>query len=106
MAYVDKDGYWVEEYFGEIPIMVDAQGRRVLVDSFRIASWPSIRREDLLRLRVTPMCCSLHNMHCEPPGELCCANCAEWHHGLHADWPNGLTLSSHHDGSRCVLPHE
>ena len=46
-------------------------------------------------------CCDMHNEHCEPPSELCCAECAEWHHGLHAC--AGRLGTSHDDGSRCVL---
>ena len=50
------------------------------------------------------LCCDLHNEHCEPPSELCCWQCTEAHHGLHADPPSyDRTLLSHHDGSRCVL---
>jgi hypothetical protein len=40
-------------------------------------------------------CCDLHGRHCEPPGDLCCADCAEAAHD---------TLSTRHaDGSRCVM---
>jgi hypothetical protein len=55
---------------------------------------------------ATPMwpCCDLHNRNCEPPSELCCSGCTEFHHGMHADPPNyDRTLTSHHDGSSCVL---
>ena len=46
-------------------------------------------------------CCELHNEHCEPPSELCCGSCTEYHHGLHAC--PGRLGTSHDDGSRCVL---
>jgi len=36
-------------------------------------------------------CCDLHNQHCEPPSELCCAGCSEASH------PN------HQPDERCVL---
>jgi hypothetical protein len=36
-------------------------------------------------------CCDLHNVHCEPPSELCCGDCPEAAH------PN------HPPGTRCVL---
>jgi hypothetical protein len=45
-----------------------------------------------LRERV---CCNSHNQHCEPPGDLCCANCTEAAHDM---FP-----IRHADGSRCVL---
>jgi hypothetical protein len=31
---------------------------------------------------MTP-CCSMHNRNCEPPSELCCERCTEYHHGPH-----------------------
>lgn len=50
-------------------------------------------------------CCDLHNRNCEPPSELCCGECTEAHHGIHADPPNyDRVLSSHHDGSKCSNP--
>jgi hypothetical protein len=36
-------------------------------------------------------CCDLHNVHCEPPGDLCCADCTEARH------------PDHPAGTRCVL---
>ncbi|MEV1013863.1 hypothetical protein AB0I89_24220 [Micromonospora sp. NPDC049801] len=36
-------------------------------------------------------CCDLHNVHCEPPSELCCYQCAE---AAHPEHPRGV---------RCVL---
>jgi hypothetical protein len=54
--------------------------------------------------RKASRCCDLHNRNCEPPSELCCGDCTEAHHGIHADPPNfDRTLTSHHDGSKCVL---
>jgi hypothetical protein len=32
---------------------------------------------------MLPYCCDLHNMHCEPPGDLCCGECAEARHPEH-----------------------
>jgi hypothetical protein len=40
---------------------------------------------------MPPYCCDLHNMHCEPFGELCCDECGEVAHPEH---PRGV---------RCVL---
>lgn len=40
-------------------------------------------------------CCDMHNRHCEPPSELCCAGCTE---AAHDTFP-----IRHADGSRCVL---
>lgn len=55
------------------------------------------------------LCCDMHNEHCEPPGDLCCEDCSEFHHGMHVcvshlgvGFP-GVIKSGHHDGSRCVL---
>lgn len=48
-------------------------------------------------------CCDMHNEHCEPPSELCCNLCPEFHHGLHGCGPDKRTMTSHHDGSVCVL---
>lgn len=39
-------------------------------------------------------CCDLHNVHCEPPSELCCLYCTELAHPAHAD------------GSPCVLANQ
>jgi hypothetical protein len=39
-------------------------------------------------------CCDLHNVHCEPPGDLCCYRCTEVEHPKH---PPGV---------RCVLEQE
>ena len=67
------------------------------------------RDEYLARLAAAPSgepnpCCDLHGSNCEPLSELCCGDCTEAHHGMHADPPHyDRTLSSHHDGSRCVL---
>lgn len=36
-------------------------------------------------------CCDLHNVHCEPPSELCCEDCVEMYH------------PTHRLGTRCVL---
>lgn len=44
----------------------------------------------------------MHNEHCEPPSELCCYACTEFHHGLHLCGSVGV-VTSHHDGSICVL---
>lgn len=41
-------------------------------------------------------CCDMHNIHCEPPSELCCEWCAE---AAHDPFP----LLNHADGSPCVL---
>jgi hypothetical protein len=41
-------------------------------------------------------CCDSHNIHCEPPPELCCGGCTE---AAHNSFP-----IPHADGSRCVLP--
>jgi hypothetical protein len=41
------------------------------------------------------LCCDLHNIHCEPPGDLCCGDCTE---GAHDSFP-----IRHADGTRCVL---
>jgi hypothetical protein len=41
-------------------------------------------------------CCDSHNIHCEPPSELCCGACTEVSH-------DALPIP-HPDGSRCVLP--
>jgi hypothetical protein len=50
-------------------------------------------------------CCDMHNRNCEPPSELCCGECTEIHHGIHADPPNfDRTLGRHHDGSVCIDP--
>lgn len=32
---------------------------------------------------MPPYCCDLHNVHCEPPGDLCCPDCAEAFHPHH-----------------------
>lgn len=40
-------------------------------------------------------CCEFHNTACEPPAELCCAQCTE---AAHDTFP-----LPHADGSRCVL---
>lgn len=40
-------------------------------------------------------CCDMHNIHCEPPSELCCWRCTE---ASHDTFP-----IRHADGSRCVL---
>ena len=45
------------------------------------------------RLGLVP-CCDHHNIHCEPPSELCCRHCTE------VDHPN------HPYGVRCVLDPE
>lgn len=53
---------------------------------------------------VPAPCCDMHNEHCEWPGEICCAQCTEIHHGVHADPPGyDVLLPSHHDGTVCVL---
>jgi hypothetical protein len=42
-------------------------------------------------------CCELHNVNCEPPGDLCCSDCSETiHYGPHA----GCVLE------RCICPSE
>jgi hypothetical protein len=48
-------------------------------------------------------CCDMHNEHCEPPSELCCEECTEFHHGLHRCDERKPFALSHHDGSQCVL---
>jgi hypothetical protein len=56
----------------------------------------------LNRDEVKPgMCCGWHSPTCEYPGEICCWECSEIHHGVHTC--DGLQHESHHDGSRCVL---
>ena len=59
------------------------------------------RERALGQARAVP-CCDLHNRNCEPPGDLCCGECTEYHHGLHACSNNPMAVS-HHDGSTCVL---
>lgn len=55
--------------------------------------------------KPTEACCDIHGRNCEPPSELCCDLCTEFHHGMHADPPKfNRTLSSHHDGSICSNP--
>jgi hypothetical protein len=44
---------------------------------------------------MTDPCCDSHNIHCEPPSELCCNDCTET---AHDTFP-----IRHADGSRCVL---
>ncbi len=44
--------------------------------------------------RIEP-CCDMHNLHCEPPGDLCCERCAE---AAHDSFP-----VRHADGSVCIL---
>lgn len=39
-------------------------------------------------IAIGDRCCDLHNIHCEPPGDLCCQLCPE---------------RDHHQGHRCVL---
>jgi hypothetical protein len=45
-------------------------------------------------LRPNEPCCDLHNVHCEPPGDLCCGRCTEARHPQH---PPGVTcvLAAH-----------
>lgn len=59
-------------------------GREVI---YRIVGWQAKERA----LIVRRVCCSMHNVHCEPPSELCCRWCAE------VDHPD------HDDPSTCVL---
>jgi hypothetical protein len=52
-------------------------------------------------------CCKWHNEHCEPPGDLCCSECTEFHHGVHVCPGNPTSIGvsmSHHDGSVCTWP--
>lgn len=44
---------------------------------------------------MTGLCCDSHNVHCEPPSELCCHDCSEV---AHDSFP-----IRHADGARCVL---
>jgi hypothetical protein len=43
----------------------------------------------------TARCCDMHNVHCEPPGDLCCRDCTEV---AHDTFP-----VRHADGTACVL---
>jgi len=51
-------------------------------------------RQIVARAHGVP-CCDSHNVHCEPPSELCCHGCTE---AAHDAFP-----VRHADGSRCVL---
>jgi hypothetical protein len=41
--------------------------------------------QPLLPAAAPTACCDFHNQHCEPPGELCCQQCAEIDHPDHPD---------------------
>jgi hypothetical protein len=45
-------------------------------------------------------CCDFHNRTCEPPSELCCGDCTEFHHGMHQCGPQ---FRLGHHGQPCVL---
>lgn len=58
----------------------------------------------LVALRgFAPPCCSMHNQHCEPPGDLCCGSCTEVHHGGWVD-DRGVTRFGHLAGETCSAP--
>lgn len=49
-------------------------------------------------------CCEWHNRNCEPPSELCCGDCTEYHHGWHRchlgeDW-----TGHHGHPEECIAP--
>jgi hypothetical protein len=48
---------------------------------------------DGTQVELVAACCDMHNIHCEPPSELCCGRCTEVGHGIFG----------HTDGTACVL---
>jgi hypothetical protein len=60
--------------------------------AYQVTAWDPQRRALLLVRRYGPLpCCDMHNVHCEPPGDLCCYGCTEIGHPEHSD------------GGKCVL---
>jgi hypothetical protein len=59
------------------------------------------RAYSVARRLLDSKCCGSHSPTCEYPGEICCWECTEIHHGLHSC--DGWMQESHHDGTRCVL---
>lgn len=62
------------------------------MSNFLGAAWDTLYRP----LLGEKPCCHLHNVHCEPPSELCCPHCPE---GLHDRWNH----PEHFRDGSCVL---
>lgn len=58
-----------------------------------------LRMASAVRAQYAPRCCDSHGRLCEPPGDLCCAQCVEAGHRLFDS-----RLGQHADGSVCVNP--
>lgn len=86
-------GHWlgagVEERFRSQPLYRDAKG--YIWQRLRNGKWGSTDRLSGDAADMPPpahgpyqkFCCLMHNSHCEPPAELCCADCSEWNHPQH-----------------------
>jgi len=46
----------------------------------------------------TRVCCGFHNVHCEPPSELCCSGCTEFAHPQHP--PGAVCVLTQPGGGR------
>jgi hypothetical protein len=55
---------------------------------------------------TVPPCCEMHNRNCEPPGDLCCGHCTEFHHGWHRCYLDEDWTGHHGRPEQCVLATE